>query len=196
LPRPSSTSTACKSIGSSQRIGRCLLLALMHATRPLSRGNPYIESTCPRAEFDRQGTLATRNHAAQQRVLSVRPEARRHATHMSTLTTAFRGNSRPDMPVEFYASDPSDLSLPQIWISRPIPRARGTRSRIRSDGGTTHPLRKPRAAGRIGCAGTPLAQRTHDRSPVQYRNHRRPRGLQRPHDQQDNLACLPRPRSR
>ena len=67
---------------------------------------------------------------------------------------------------------------------------------IRSDGGPTHPFRKPRAAGRIDCAGTPLAQGTHDRSPVQYRNHRGPRGLQRPKDQQDNLACLPRTRSR
>ena len=41
-----------------------------------------------------------------------------------------------------------------------------------------------------------LADRTHDRSPVQYRKHRRPRGLQRPKNQQDNLACLSRARSR
>ena len=65
-----------------------------------------------------------------------------------------------------------------------------------AQGGPTHPFREPRAAGRIDCAGAPLAQRTHDRSPVQYRKHRSPRGLQRPKDQQDNLACLSRARSR
>ena len=59
-----------------------------------------------------------------------------------------------------------------------------------------HPLREPRAAGRIDCAGTPLAQRDHDRPHRQRCEHRRARGLQRPAGQHDDLARLPRTRAR
>jgi hypothetical protein len=58
------------------------------------------------------------------------------------------------------------------------------------------PFRDPCYPGRIDRAGTSLARRIHGRSDSERGNHSKAREVQRPQGQHDDLACLPRARSR
>ena len=84
------------------------------------------------------------------------------------------------------------------WRKTPSTRRRED-SRSRICAASRHPpdpFREPRAPGRIDRARTPLARRTDRRSRCDNRKHRRTRGLHYAEGQHDDLACLPRARSR
>ena len=70
--------------------------------------------------------------------------------------------------------------------------ARGASTATRS----SDTLGDPRDPGRIDCARPPLARRTYGRRERKRGKHRQARGVQRSQGQHDDLACLPRARSR
>ena len=151
----------------------------------------------PAAEVEAVVVKSVREHLKSQQAIDDRSLIETHVARVevhpdrSDHPTCSRQNaSRQRSPTAIPAS--RSLAENGIDAAREILLPEGTSPQQSSP----DTLRKSRHPGCIDRPRPPLAQRTHHRPNSKRGNHCQARAVQRPQSEHDNLACLPRPRSR